>query len=155
MVNHLGGHADYDGAILHLGTVTFQTKLGTAKVRDAQYTVHKADDKKPKRQSGGQGTGRPSKSAKHDPSVGKMLELLERSIKSIEQKDSQMARLLARQEEQEARQEKREDQILQLIRTQSANPTMQSSSSRAISSMSPLQEEDLFKRFVAFQHMTR
>lgn len=67
------------------------------------------------------------------------------------EKGSQMSRLLALQEQREARQEKKDTKMLQLMSSMSQRPAMEASDKGPPS----LHEtEDLLRRFVSYQQMT-
>ena len=161
MVRHLGGHAEYDGVELRIGTARFQTKAGTAKVvqTSGPYNIQKDAVK---RRRSADTASKPRKNAKHDTATDKMVELFQKQndafdqmqksmAKSMAEKDSQMSRLLALQEQREARQEKKDNEMLQLMSSMSQGPAIGASNKGAPS----LHEtQDLLRRFVSYQQMT-
>ena len=175
MVKHLGGHAEYDGAEVRIGTAIFQTKAETAKVvqTSGPYKIHKDPVK---RKKSADTASKPRKNAKHDTATDKMLELFQKQTdsfdqmqnsmaksiqkqidsfdqmqksmaKSMAEKDSQVSRLLALQEQSEARQEKKDNKMLQLMSSMSQRPAIEANDKGAPS----LHEaEDLLRRIVSY-----
>ena len=167
MAKHLGGHEEYDGAELRIGTVKFQTRAGTAKViqTTGPYKIQKAAVSNCKRTRSTGSTSKPRKNSKHDTATDKVLEMIQKQNDTIDQmqksmteKDGQMARLLtlherqdARQEEREARQEKKDNEMLQLMKSMSQKPAIEANTQGAPS----LDEaEDWLRRMVSWRQMT-
>ena len=161
MVRHLGGHAEYDGAEVRIGTARFQTKAGTAKVVQTSGP-YKIQRDSAKRTRSVDTASKPRKNAKHDTATDKMVELFQKHTdsfdqmqtsmaKSMAEKDSQISRLLALQEQREARQEKKDNQMLQLMSSMSQRPAIEGNNKGAPS----LHEtEDLLRRLVSYRQMT-
>ena len=73
-------------------------------------------------------------------------------IKSNEEKDSQMCRFLSLQESRDAKQETRDNAMLQLITSLSAKPAIEANPNPI---SSPHDQEETLRRFMSFQQMTR
>ena len=163
MLRHLAGHSEYESATVFLGTVRFQTKAGTANVLKTKKTVHKDQGATAKRQRSSQAASKSGKRAKPDTVMEQMLELVQKQndkfdllqasmMKSNEEKDSQMCRFLTLQENRDAKQEKRDDAMLQLITSLSARPAIEANPNPVSSSHD---QEETLRRFMSFQQMTR
>ena len=167
MAKHLGGHKEYDGAELHIGTVKFQTRAGTAKVLQTSgpYKIQKTAVSNLKRTRSTGSASKSRKNSKHDTATDKVLEMIQKQNdtlaqmqKSMTEKDSQVARLLtlqekrdARQEEREARQQQKDNEMLQLMKSMSQKPAIEANTQGAPS----LHEaEDLLRRMVSWRQMT-
>ena len=96
MVKHLGGHAEYDGAEVRIGTAKFQTKAETAKVvqTSGPYKNHKDPVK---RKKSADTASKPRKNAKHDTATDKMLELFQKQTDSFDQMQNSMAKSIQKQ----------------------------------------------------------
>ncbi len=163
MLRHLASHPEYESATVFLGTVRFQTKAGTANVLKTKKTVHKDQGATAKRQRSSQTASKSGKRAKPDTIMEQMLELVQKQndkfdllqasmIKSNEEKDSQMCRFLSLQESRDAKQETRDNAMLQLITSLSARPAIEANPTPI---SSPHDQEETLRRFMSFQQMTR
>ena len=163
MLRHLASHSKYESATAFLGTVRFQTKAGTANVLKTKKTVHKDQGATAKRQRSSQTASKFGKRAKPDTVMEQMLELVQKQndkfdllqasmIKSNEEKDSQMCRFLSLQESRDAKQETRDNAMLQLITSLSARPAIEANPTPI---SSPHDQEETLRRFMSFQQMTR
>ncbi len=163
MLRHLAGHSEYESATVFLGTVRFQTKAGTANVLKTHKTVHKDQGATAKRQRSSQTASKSGKRAKPDTAMEQMLELMQKQndkfdllqasmIKSNEEKGSQMSRFLTLQDSRDAKQQKRDDAMLQLMTSMSARLAIEANPKPVSGSHD---QEETLRRFLSFEQMTR